>query len=49
MNISMAPTNRQGGVRVRAGEQALDLQFEIQTYVARTTPAPATPATPPRR
>ena len=43
MNVSMSPSNR-GAARARAGEQALDLQFEIQTYVARTTPAPARPA-----
>jgi type IV pilus assembly protein PilO len=40
MNIAMAPANRAGGGPVRAGEQKLDLQFEIQTFVARTTPAP---------
>lgn len=38
MNISMAPSNRTGGGPTRAGEQKLDLQFEIQTFVARTTP-----------
>jgi type IV pilus assembly protein PilO len=39
MNISMAPSNRTSGGPARAGEQKLDLQFEIQTFVARTTPA----------
>lgn len=51
MNATMAPSTRPT-VRVRADEQALDLQFEIQTYVAKTSP-PAGPAagagTPPSR
>ncbi|MGH7638076.1 MAG: type 4a pilus biogenesis protein PilO, partial [Gemmatimonadaceae bacterium] len=47
MNVSMAPSNRSGG-RTRTGEQALDLQFEIQTYVARTANTPAGPAGRPR-
>lgn len=44
MNITLAPTTRPGGGRARPDEQKLDLQFEIQTFVARTTPAPARPA-----
>lgn len=40
MNVSMGPTTRTT-VRQRAGEQNLDLSFEIQTYVARTAPAAA--------
>ena len=48
MNISMAPANRASGGAARVGEQKLDLQFEIQTFVARTTPAPARPARPSR-
>ena len=40
MNVSMAPSTRDGG-RSRTAEQALDLQFEIQTYVARTANTPA--------
>lgn len=47
MNVSMAPSTRNDG-RARAGEQALDLQFEIQTYVARTANTPAPPAGGPR-
>lgn len=47
MNVAMAPSNRGGG-RARTGEQALDLQFEIQTYVARTANTPAAPAGRPR-
>jgi type IV pilus assembly protein PilO len=48
MNIAMAPSTRPGGGPARVGEQKLDLQFEIQTFVARTTPAPARPARPAR-
>ena len=40
MNISMAPSNRPTA-RTRPGEQALDMSFEVQTYVARTAPPPA--------
>ena len=47
MNVSMAPSTRDAG-RSRSGEQALDLQFEIQTYVARTANTPAGPAGTPR-
>ena len=42
MNLTLAPTARQ--VSARPGEQNLDANFEIQTYVAKTgTPAVATP------
>ena len=43
MNITLAPTTRQT-VKGRAGEQLLDANFEIQTYVAKVA-APAAPAT----
>jgi type IV pilus assembly protein PilO len=46
MNVSMAPSNRPN-LRVRPGEQPLDMSFEIQTYVARTAAPVAT--TPPGR
>ena len=48
MNVSMAPSSRPDGGPVRAGEQKLDLQFEIQTFVARTAAAPVRPTTPGR-
>jgi type IV pilus assembly protein PilO len=37
INVSMAPTNRQGGeLRPRKNEQLLDVKFQVQTYVAHT-------------
>lgn len=43
MNVTLAPTTRQT-VKGRPGEQLLDANFEIQTYVAKVA-APAVPAT----
>jgi type IV pilus assembly protein PilO len=48
MNISMAPSSRPDAGPSRVGEQKLDLQFEIQTFVARTAAAPARPTNPGR-
>lgn len=39
MNLTLAPTARQ--VPGRAGEQMLDVNFEVQTYVAKSAPPPA--------
>lgn len=47
MNVSMAPSNQDGG-RAGSREQALNLQFEIQTYVARTANTPSGAAGRPR-
>lgn len=43
MNVTLTPTTRQT-VKGRPGEQLLDANFEIQTYVAKVA-APAVPAT----
>lgn len=43
MNVTLVPTTRQT-VQRRPGEQLLDANFEIQTYVAKVA-APAAPAT----
>jgi type IV pilus assembly protein PilO len=44
MNVSLLPSARDSRtVRLRPGEALLDAQFEIQTYVAKTS-APAAPA-----
>ena len=43
MNITLTPTTRQA-VKARPGEQLLDANFEIQTYVAKVA-VPAAPAT----
>lgn len=40
MNLSLTPTNRQTMAN-RPGEQMLDANFEIQTYVAKTAPPPS--------
>jgi type IV pilus assembly protein PilO len=37
INVQLIPTQRQG-LRQGADEQLLDAQFQVQTYVARTTP-----------
>lgn len=42
MNITMGPSNRTTA-RVGRNEQPLELSFELQTYVAKTAPAGATP------
>lgn len=43
MNVTLTPTTRQT-IKGRPGEQLLDANFEIQTYVAKVA-APAVPAT----
>jgi len=38
MNVALSPTVRPtGSLRAQAGEQLLDVNFEIQTYVAKTS------------
>jgi len=38
MNVALSPTARPtGSLRAQAGEQLLDVNFEIQTYVAKTS------------
>jgi len=50
MNLSLLPTARDAKtLRIRPGEAMLDANFEIQTYVAKTSaPAPAAAAAPTR-
>jgi Tfp pilus assembly protein PilO len=41
--IKLHPMAAQTKARVKSGESLIDTQFQVQTYVARTTPyAPAT-------
>lgn len=42
MNVSLSPTEARTSRRRREGEQLLEARFQIQTYVAKTRPAPAT-------
>jgi type IV pilus assembly protein PilO len=41
MNLTLRGSNR-GGIRVRPGESLLDANFEVQTYVMKVAPRPAT-------
>lgn len=42
MNLTLTPTSRDvRNIRLRAGEQPLDANFEIQTYVAKTAASAA--------
>lgn len=45
INLSLLPATATGEVKVKKGEQLLDAQFQIQTYVAHTN-APAAPPPP---
>lgn len=40
MNLSLAPTQARTSRRPREGQQFLEAKFQIQTYVAKTRPAP---------
>jgi type IV pilus assembly protein PilO len=44
INLTLAPAPVPKGTLQRARTQSLEARFEIQTYVARTTPVPAGPA-----
>jgi type IV pilus assembly protein PilO len=48
INLTLAPASQPAGTQGAARKQTVEARFEIQTYVARTTPAPAGKgATPP--
>jgi type IV pilus assembly protein PilO len=44
INLTLAPAPVPKGTLQRARTQSIEARFEIQTYVARTTPVPASPA-----
>ncbi|HET9685282.1 MAG TPA: type 4a pilus biogenesis protein PilO [Gemmatimonadaceae bacterium] len=46
INLTLAPVSQPGGARSSVRKQPVEARFEIQTYVARTTPTPAKPALP---
>ena len=44
MEIKLAPTAGKTKARVKKGESLIDTEFQVQTYVARTTPYAPPPA-----
>lgn len=46
INLTLAPVSQPGGARSSVRKQPVEARFEIQTYVARSTPIRAKPALP---
>jgi hypothetical protein len=46
INLTLIPVQQSPGVQRSLRKQPVEARFEIQTYVARTTPTPAKPAAP---
>ena len=46
INLTLVPVQSAPGVQRSLRKQPVEARFEIQTYVARTTPTPAKPAAP---
>ena len=47
INLTLAPVSQPAGALKNTRKQPVEARFEIQTYVARTTPTPVKGATPP--